>query len=306
MQIRSDVIDDSDLGNPTQTLTFDVKDEASEVLKYLVQLDGAEPYVYLDETGSSTMELRDLAPGYHSLIIEAFDQANNSIVGTFSFTIEAFQAPTFIEYPSEINEEVIPVIKGKTRPDARVFVTLEQVNFTETANAAETEHEVRSDSEGVFTFIPDSRLTLGVYELSAYAVDKHGAQSERSEWIRIAVQQPGYITFGTLVVNVLSLAITLIALLVLLGILMLFVWRRLKRLRRRVHVEATEALAVFDKEHKKVLKALTEQSALLKKSRRGNKLTKAETELIDDVTERLKDMQRSVRKEISDVDEMVE
>lgn len=300
------ISEEADLSNPIQTLLFSVDDSTSEVNKFLIQIDGGEPLVYIDETGSSSYALPQLDPGNHTVVVEAFDAANNSVVATFSFTIEAFERPRFTEYPTEINKEVIPVIKGQTRPYAKVFVSLTPAGFTKRAEAAQNEYEVASDENGEFVFIPNNRLELGVYELSAVAVDQYGAKSERSDVVRIAVQQPGYLAIGSLLVSVLSIVVTLLGLVTLLVLIVLFVVRRIRTLRTRVHIEADEALSVFDEQHHKVMKVLESQASALAQSRKANKLTKNEEALVEDVTKTLVAMKKAVRKEISDVDEVVE
>ena len=105
----------TDTNNPEQQLKVDVKDAASEVLRFKVQVDSGAPFEFIKETASSTVTLTGLTPGYHTVIIEAFDEAGNSIIGNYSFSIESFEKPVFTEIPTEISEQVIPVIKGKTR-----------------------------------------------------------------------------------------------------------------------------------------------------------------------------------------------
>ncbi|MEM9336229.1 MAG: Ig-like domain-containing protein [Patescibacteria group bacterium] len=292
--------ENADLSNPEQTLLLTSEDATSPVTRYRVQIDNGEPYEYIDETGSSTITLPSLEPGYHAIIIEAFDAAGNSIVATFSFDVLAFDRPTFVDYPQNLTDGVIPVITGQTRPLSVVTMQLAQLG------REGTEYVVTADESGRFTFIPDSALGVGVYELSAVAIDQFGAQSEPSEVVRIAVQQPGYIQIGTLLVNALSVIITLVALLVLLGAMIWFVARRIKRLRKRVEIEAEEALAILEKEFTGLTKALGKEEEALRSSRKTKKLTIAEAHLIETMQSSLADSKRKVRKEISDVEALVD
>ncbi|MCA9362073.1 hypothetical protein KC906_01740, partial [Candidatus Kaiserbacteria bacterium] len=171
---------EADLTDPEQTLMVKVVDDTSAVRMFKVTIDADEPYDFVDETGSSTIALPPLDPGYHTVFIEAFDEAGNSIVGTYSFTILSFDKPVFTEYPSEINEEVIPVIKGLTRPEATVTIKLARVGGEPSV------YSVVADVGGEFIFIPEGTFSNGVYELTAQATDLHGAQSAVSEAIRIA------------------------------------------------------------------------------------------------------------------------
>lgn len=287
--------DGADLANPEQILQLDVQDKTSGIARYMIKIDAEEPYEFIDESGSSTVQLPALEPGYHSVIIEAFDYAGNSIIGTYSFTILAFDRPVFVEYPTEINEEVIPVIKGLTRPGSKVTVSLNKIG------AEPTMYELNSDESGEFVFIPDGRFSLGVYEVSAIAIDPYGAQSERSEIIKIAVQQPGFVRVGSVLISVLSIIIPLLALLILGAIGLWYLWLYVKRLRGRVKKESVEALDILHKEFSALTKSLENHAAKLRTSRKTGKLTKAESEMLDEMKRSLEISQKAVEKEIEDV-----
>jgi len=289
---------DADLASPNQALKVVVDDETSGATFFKVKVDNAEPFDYEDKTGSSTIMLPPLAPGYHTVIIEAFDKAGNSIIGTYSFTIASFDKPVFTDYPSEINEDVIPVIKGLTRPSAMVEIVVRRVNG-ETSS-----YTVSSDDTGEFIFIPEGRFSTGVYELSAQATDKFGAKSDSSDVIRVAVQQPGYLRIGSLIVSTLSVVVPLIVMIVMsvLGLWYLLTYYR--RFRRRVKVESSEALEILHREFSQLQKVLREQESAMIVARKTKKLTKAESDMIGLLDSALLVAQSNVEKEIEDVIEL--
>lgn len=291
--------EEADLTSPVQTLTLTAEDATSPVRRYLVQIDGAEPYEFIDTTGSSTLTLPTLEPGYHTVIIEAFDAAGNSLIGSISFTILAFDRPEFVDYPEILNEGVVPVIKGQTRPRSVVEVSIM------TGTAEPQVYSVTADENGIFTFIPDTALTQGVYRLSAIAIDQYGAQSERSDEISIVVQLPGYMAIGSFVVSILSVFVPLLALLVVLVLGGWYVLMRWRRLRRGVTRESKEALAILQREFTTLRQTLTTESVALAASRKANKLTKAESDLIATLTAALDRAEDTVEKEIEDVTELV-
>tara|TARA_B100000745_G_C20146145_1_gene393029 strand:+ start:524 stop:2266 length:1743 start_codon:yes stop_codon:yes gene_type:complete len=291
--------ENADLSNPEQVLAVNVADETSPVVRFLVQLDGAEAYEYIDEQASGTIALPSLEPGRHSVIVEAFDAAGNSIIDTFSFEVLAFDKPQFTEYPAEITEDVIPVIKGITRPDAEVTVTIQKLG-----NDAQT-ISLRSDATGEFVYIPQERFSLGVYELTAVAIDQYGAQSEMSEAVRIAVQQPGYVRVGSYAVSVLSVFMPLFALLGLLFFGLWFILLRFAKMRKGVATESAEALAMLHKEFAELRDALAAQTDALRSTRKTKKLTKAEDQLVRTMEKEIADSEQRVAKEIADVKDMI-
>lgn len=294
------LVEGADLSNPEQLLVLDVEDDTSVATRFLVQIDGGDPYEFIDSEETGQIKLPSLEPGHHSIIIEAFDAAGNSLISTFSFGILAFDKPQFTQYPSELSQEVIPVIKGITRPNAEVRVSVTKVG------SDTQEITLQSTESGEFIYIPEGKFSLGVYELTAVAVDQYGAKSEVSDAVRIAVQQPGYVRIGSFVVSLLSVIIPLIALLVLLGAGTWFLFARLRKLRTGVTRETHEALVMLQTEFGKLQQLVQTESDVLSSSRKTKKLTKAEDALIQTIQEAMKNARKNVEKEITDVENIIE
>ncbi len=296
----------SDSASPTQTLSYQVTDESSSVNRFMLQIDGAEAIEYIDSDKKGEIILPELKPGYHTIVVEAFDEAGNGTLATISLTIESFDKPVFTEYPTSIDNTVIPVIKGKTRPQATVKVTFTQVGVGVSSSDTVKTYEVGAGENGEFVVIPDGRLGYGVYELSAIALDTSGAQSDISEIIRIVVEEPGYVRFGTFAISVLSVVIPLLALCILLFVSVWFILVRTRLLKKGVVREAHEAEAMLVREFKELRTLLDSQKEVLIASRKGGKMTKSESDLIDELAHALRESENRVMKEIEDVNKLVE
>jgi len=285
----------SDAANPAQQLVFTATEETSGILRYLIKLDAQEPYEFVPETGVMTHTLQALEPGYHTVIVEAFDAAGNSVIGTYSFTIKAFERPVFTGVPTDMSANVVPVFTGTTRPNAAVQVFFNRVGSEPNV------YELLSDENGVFTFIPDGTLYSGVYELSARATDQFGARSEVSDTYRIAVQEPGYVRIAGQVVDAMSVIVPLIllALLLVFGVwYLVFVYRRFRGV---VGVESAEALTILQREFTQLHQTVAEQREKLAASRKTKKLTQAEAATLLEFGAALERSQAAVEKEITDV-----
>lgn len=285
--------------NPIQTLSLAVKDTASGVAKYLVKVDADPVYEYSDTAQTGKITLPSLPPGYHTVIIEAIDKAGNSLVSTFSFTIESFSKPVFTEYPNEINEEVIPVLRGETRPNATVEV------FVQKIGTEPTTYTLTADAAGVFTLIPEGTFASGVYEITARASDEFGAQSELSEVVRIAVQQPGYLQVGSFIVSVLSVIIPLVAMVALLILGSWFLVLYYRRFKKKVAIESSEVLQVVAREFTELQTLLAKQQFEVSESRKTKKLTKTEEETFNLLKSALQGAQARVEKEATDVERLL-
>lgn len=291
-------------GLERQALVFEVEDAGSGIKTYMVSIDGAEPVAFTDEEGTGVYVLPQLTPGSHTIVVEALDHAGNSSVGTHTFTVAAFDKPVFTEYPERLTDQVVPVIRGVTKPRSEVTVTLAQKSAVGTAYAAPIEEVVRADDEGNFTFIPGGTLARGVYELSAVAVDEFGAQSERSDTHTMIVEAPGYVRIGSYMVSFLSVLVPLVALVFVLIAGGWYAWHRFTVFRKRLRKEVAEAEASLVSEFEDIMTSLKRQVDALKKAKKG-KLTKSEADLIDTISAEVRDAERKIKKEIKDIDTLV-
>lgn len=297
--------DDADLSNPEQVLVYAVEQSTSPLSRLLITIDGGDPIEYQLEAETGEITLPSLKPGYHSIVADVFNQAGNNTIATISFTILAFDKPVFTEYPNTIDRDVIPVIQGKTRPNATVRVTFTQVGAGVSSSDAPRVYEVQSDDSGIFTVIPDGRLQYGVYELVAEATDRFGAQSELSEAIRFVVTEPGYVQFGAFAISFLSIVIPLIAMTALLVLVLWFTYVRLRLMKVGVVRESREALSILATEFDHLHDVLLKEADNIVQSRKTNKLTKSEEELVERMTQALNLSESRVTKEITDVSDIV-
>ena len=295
----------ADLSKPVQTLSYSSDAGGSPIKRFMVQIDGAEAKEYIDTENTGTIVLPTLTPGYHTIIVEGFDAAGNSALATASLTITSFEKPVFTEYPDSIGTNVIPVIKGETRPRSKVLVTFSQVGLGVSSVDAQKTYEIASDEQGHFSVIPDGRLATGVYELTAVSIDENGAQSEPSDVIRMVVEEPGYVRIGSFAVSLLSILIPLLALAGLLLFTTMFIINRTRNLKRGVARESKEAEHILVREFRELRTLLEAEREVLASSRKGGKLTKSEEELIEEFGHALTESERRVRKEIEDVTDIV-
>ncbi len=298
----------ADANNPSKVLLF-TSEDTSPIREYKIQIDGKEPIIFKDSEGVKKYTLESLMPGYHTISVEAFDSAGNAAVASYSLTIEAFEKPVFVEFPTRINTEVIPAIKGKTRPNATVAIEVVRASDNTIISVAEGSAEknpyvVQSNGDGEFIFIPDDTFDTGVYTITAVARDAFGSVSEKSDAIKIIVEVPGYVAAGTVVINFLSVLVPIVALIIVLIFGSWYLWHRLVLWKRKVRKETLEAEERLTLEFTGIVKNLDTSIAELKESRKG-KLTKAETTLIERIESDLKTAQSKISKEIEDIENVL-
>lgn len=287
---------DSNLANPTQKLVATTTSGAgAPITLYKIQVNGGETKEYKDEKGHGEITLEGLKPGKQTLVIEAIDAAQNSAVTTFTFDIEAFDAPRFVDVPATINLGVIPVLLGTTRPRSTVYVTLESNGFEPKT------YEVSSDETGAFRFIPDAALNQGSYRMFAYAKDEFGAQSVESEKTHFVVEPSGLLKVGSYLVSALSVIIPLVALVLLLLLGSVYFLARFKKFRFLVSKESKEVAESLHAQFAIIRDVLEDHESRMTASRKTKKLTIAESALIGDIKSILAEAEGVVDKEVSDV-----
>lgn len=289
-------------------LSFALED-ISPISAYNIQIDGGEVVIFKDEKNTKQYPLPILTPGHHTVVVEAYDSAGNSTIATYALDIQAFEKPVFTDFPTRINTEVIPAIKGKTKPNAKVAIEVRRASdgtFIQKVEGSEGGDPfiLQSDANGEFTYVPNNAFEQGVYVLRATAKDAHGQLSEQSDEIRIIVETPGYIALGTTMINILSVIVPLCALVVLLVFGTWYLWHHLSRWKKRVKKETLEAEHEVTADFALIFENLQNKVELLKKSRKG-KLTVAETELITQIEQDLTDAQKKIGKEIADIEESI-
>ncbi len=285
----------ADASNPNQTLKLNIVDKTSPVKKFKVQLDGGEPYEHTASGTDATLTLTGLTPGYHTVVIEGFDAAGNSLIASFSFTITSFEKPVITDYPSTLNSGVIPVIRGTTKALATVKGILID------AKGGEIIVEGVADASGNFSLIPSEALSTGRYTLTARAIDTAGAQSEPSDVITIMVSKPGYLAVGSFLISFFSVLIPLIALCVLTWMTLIYSLRKMGRQRKQVIVESEEAAMMLATEFRHLEQVLMAEEATLLQSHKTGKLTKAEVAMFVELKSALAEAKRRVGKEVDDV-----
>lgn len=286
----------TDLGNPVQVLMVTASDTTSKMVRYQVKIDNADALEILDPEATGRLQLPSLAPGYHAVIVEAYDEAGNGTVGSFSFTIESFEPPKLTDYPAELGVGIIPVIKGQTRSEAIVEITLTKVGTEPRI------YTVTSNDIGEFIFIPEAALDTGVYELKARATDIHGAQSAESATIKIAVQQPGLLRIGSLLVSVVSIIVSLLAMIVLGVAGSWYLILYLRRFRRQIVTESKEAITILRREFVALGDILNSFEQEVGSGKRSAKSAKSELEMIQSLRSALSEAEERVEKEVADVD----
>ncbi|MFP4616570.1 MAG: hypothetical protein ACLFNR_00200 [Candidatus Paceibacterota bacterium] len=285
----------SDKTDPFITIDMSAVDEMSEIEHFMFRIDDV-----IEERVSGTkeeFELGPIPPGTHNLIASASDRAGNRRTESLILEVEPIESPVFTEAPGILNSDSILAVRGRSLPDTKVVVSLQR-------RGEEPElYTTRSNDEGSFVFVYPKRPDDGIYSVKAKVVDEKGAESLYSEEATIAVQPPGVIRIGSLVLDSLSIIISILAILVLVIVAVSWGRHKWQLLRRRLDKEIREAEEEVHDTFENLRKKNDYQLSLLLEAEKVRDLTEEEQKIKEQLQEDSDGLGESVEKEVHDIKE---
>ena len=140
-------------------------------------------------------------------------------------------------------------------------------------------------------------LTIGKYLILIKAIDKAG-NSTLSTTI-ISIIPPAFVKIGEIIIDYLTLTITLLGLIATMSLGFIWIWRKIKRKRKKLRKETTEAEKALYRAFGVLRKKIKEKVAELD----GNpNLNEREKKMSDDLREALDVSEKLISKEIKDIE----
>ncbi len=284
-----------DRTDPMASFDIDVSDAVSGMRGIEFFIDGVYEEVVSGAVNEAT--IGPLPPGVHTLIARAVNNAGVRRTETLTVEVDPIERPRFTEIPSIVHSGSIFALRGEALPDSTVVISLERRG--EEAELFET----RAESDGSFIFVAPRKPEDGIYTVRAKAVDERGAQSEYSDSETVAVEAPGIIRIGSLVIDTLAVVISLAALI---GLSVFGVyWSRHKWIifRKRLDKEIYEAEEEVHEAFSELKEKAAHQLSLLRNAQKQRELTEEEKAIMEDLKISLTDIEERVEKEVHDIEE---
>lgn len=159
--------------NPTPSLTFKASDALSGIREYRMSIDGGDwlKIPVKDFTGS--YKLVNQNPGKHHIVIQAVDNAGNSIENTFDNEVLPLALPTFTFSTEKLfSDEAMGLsFKGTALPSTHILFLLKKGT---SRIAGET---LPVDAQGNWEYTFNESLRNGTYTASIQNTDARGALS---------------------------------------------------------------------------------------------------------------------------------
>jgi len=291
-------LDREDSTNPKAKFSFSAEDKTSGIDHFELKLDNNAAVSW--GVDGSIYETPFLESGKHILAVKTLDGAGNFITDSIEFTVDELNPPELTDYPEFLKAGEVLVIDGKTYSDSKVNLWLQK------DKGDAVKFSVNSNGSGNFRFIADEKMEEGIYKAQAEVINKWEAKSKLSEPITIVVEKSEYVRVGAWLVTLFSVLMPILGLLLLIILVIWYFWHRFKRFRKRLNKEIYHAEASLHKAFDKLRKDVGKQIYLLEKAETKRELTAEERGLIRQLKKDLDDAEKTIAKEIRDIEKEVE
>jgi len=285
-----------DYTNPSPVLYFQTEDSLSGIDKYEMKIaDGEWFKVKFVEPGKFVLPQQ--TPGKRTIIVSAFDRAGNKTSETIDLEIRPIDSPVFTDWPKSLTTKDILIIKGETYPNAQVFI-----DFSKDGSPIETRKAV-SDGNGRFTVIYDKKLERGVYAINATTQDIRGAISLKSDDLTIPVRLPAFLQIGEKAFSFIASILIIILVIAIILFILTWLWHRYNMWMRKLRKEVKEAEGVTTKAFKLLKDDLQKHLKAIEHAKTKRDLSLEEKKLVKELKENLNIAEKSLQKEIHDIEE---
>lgn len=287
--LKASFPDGSVTNNPTPAILIVAEDKLSGIDHITMTIDGSDPISY-EINSSNIYKLPKQISGKHTVVITAFDKAENSSDVSLDYTIQTISVPVITEYTKSVEVGGTLKVVGTTYPDSVV-----EVSLVDKEGNSESQ-TTTADDGGIFNLSWSKKLESGRYDLKARAVNQKGALSEYSDAKTVIVENIPLIRFGIFIMNWLSLILLFIISTFAIVATFWFSFNQFGRFRRKVHRTLLEAENTLKTNVQGLRRDTEEFHTLLVKAERKRALTKEEQTILRKFKKRLD----TVEKEIED------
>lgn len=294
------IVDGKETDNPRPTIIFDTTDNLSGIAHYKVKVGEGDFFSTNPEiVKSNPHTLSHQAPGKHTILVQAFDKADNYTTATEELIIKPIVAPAFTDCPAELKSNAVLIIKGTAQPDSEITVWLQRERDEAVAQ------NVSSDEKGDFTFIAKEKLEEGIYQVWAKAIDKRGAESEFSKKITTVVTKPAILRISSEALNLLSVLTPLIAVIIIFIFFLWYSWHKFLLFKKKLRHEIHGVGKYFHKSFSYLKEDTQRHIKMLERTKSRRELTKEEDKILKRLKNNLDSIERTISEEIEEIENKI-
>lgn len=280
---------------PNPSIKLEVKNLNKPIDHYEIRADQEDFVSWTDPEKNNIYRLPVLSLGKHIINARAYYEDDKFLEAVAELTVESLPFPEITEYPKIIDAGEVLVIRGKSLPNAKIYIFIQQ------DIGSITPYIVSSDSSGDFVFVYDQSLSSGVYKFWASVEDERGARSENTEKFSIAVREKAIIRIGSWLINLATVIAILIVLIALCVFIIVYVWYRIRIMRKHVKKEVSRSEVSIHQVFRALKKDVEEQLMKLENARTRRELTEEEREMSKVLISHLGIVEEFIRREMENI-----
>jgi hypothetical protein len=262
---------------------------------YYIQIDALPPAVWTDD-GSHIYTALNISEGEHSIKAIAVDTSLNVLNGSLDFSTAVLKVPTITYYLKNISPDEFMVLKGVADPSVDVEITLTNKN----TGSVIVDH-VETNSDGSFTYVPENKLTVGTYSITARA-GVSGVYSGYMTPILVVVKENLFNVFVSKLSGYLNVLTPLIAIIILLIFIILYGIYRIKKFRIQLKMKLLETEKSLSQDFKTLEEDVDEENLILQKARENKPLATEENTFMDKFKKDIESTVGNLAKDVNDLD----
>ncbi|MGC9067194.1 MAG: cohesin domain-containing protein [Minisyncoccia bacterium] len=282
----------NDSTNPQPILKFKAYDSLSGIDHYEIKIGEMQTIsVPAINIINDSYQIPVSPPGKYTVIIRAVDRAGNYSIALTDLEITPIETPTITEYPQRLDPDNPLVIKGISNVCDHVVLLIQDERKDILTTEAKCENHT-------FKIIFDRTLEKGIYNIRVKAIDARGAESNLSEPVKVIVSPPIFLKIGSIVIDYLNVIVSLLALIILMILVWLYGWKKIRDLKKSIKKETKEAETALYQGFNILREEISKQIAKLD-GKPG--LSPKEKVLSDELKEALDRAEKTISKEIRDI-----
>jgi len=291
------VDNEGDPTNPRSLLYFEAEDDLSGISHYEMKIGQGD--IFRIAKGETTpYRLPYQAPGVHRVLVEAFDNAQNSTQAKTDVKVESIAQPKITLCPDTfVSGEEILHIEGTALANHRVII------FFKTKGKLIKTWEVPVNEKGDWFLEDDSLFKSGTYEISARTKNSKGAMSNPSESCLVKVILGG-ISLGPFILSYKTLTLLMIILLIIILAVLFYLFSKMRKNRKLIKRETEDLKKKFYKEYNELQQDIKRQLEMFKKARFQRELSLEEKKREEELLKNLADVEKVLKKELKDIEEI--
>lgn len=278
-------------------ISMSAQDARSGLDYFTVQIDqGQTIVVKADSKGSATSTVASLDTGSHTVRVHAYDKAGNSIEKTTSIQGSTLQSIAITDFPVKMKVGEHITLRGISS-----LINTDLVASFAQANSKIETFIVKTDEKGNFTFTSSPVSESGNTVVWIDAVNSEGKSFASSNKVSIQVTKPLLIQIGTYTTQFISVAIPLVALLLVLIYMIYYAFHKFYRVKHHFKKDLEVAQRKIHTAFKTLSEEATEQLLKFEGDTKNRKVTLKEQKAIDDLRDAVQQVDEYIQKIVEDI-----